>query len=327
MAATIRGDGVAGRCCATLLARAGIAACIEPAPRPRVPAIMLGEPAQRLIEDVFGLSGAFQELPRVRKRIVAWGDRQPVAVPHSAVVISEEALLQTIGAADSAGAEPRVWTVWAAKPLPSECADHSFGSRMAAAAPVTLAPTAEPEACWMESLDDGWLFLITSAPGRGWLLSVGPEPQHLFMRSRVIQPIVDSAGEPSARFPCSPHIAAPLAGARWLACGTAAMAFDPICGDGTAHAIREGILASAVIRADLRGEDAGPLLSHYDHRLTAAFLKHLMHCVDFYAPLPGSWWRQEALSARQGVEWCGRRLGDRLTFNYRLNGFELERTA
>ncbi len=32
------------------------------------------------------------------------------------------------------------------------------------------------------------------------------------------------------------------------------MAFDPICGDGTAHAIREAILAAAVIRALARGD-------------------------------------------------------------------------
>ena len=31
-------------------------------------------------------------------------------------------------------------------------------------------------------------------------------------------------------------------GSGWLACGTAAMGFDPICGDGTGYAVREGIL-------------------------------------------------------------------------------------
>ncbi len=333
MAVTIRGDGVAGRCCASLLARAGISVCIESVARPRVPAIMLGESAQRLIEDVFGPSRAFEKSPRIRKRIVAWGDREPVAIEHSAVVISEEALLETIGAAGAAkpgcrnsDAEP-AYTVWATKPLPAESAEHAFGSRTATATPVTLAPAAEPDACWMESLDEGWLFLVTTAPGRGWLISAASDPQSLLARSRLLQSIVIGAGEPSARFPCAPRIVAPLGGPRWLACGSAAMAFDPICGDGTAHAIREAILASAVIRAALRGEDAAPLVAHYENRLTAAFLKHLTHCVEFYAPLPASWWREETRAAREGIEWCGRRLGDRVTFAYRLNGFELERTA
>lgn len=326
LATKIRGDGVAGRCCATVLRRAGISAHIESVARPRVPAIMLGEPAQRLIEDVFGLTGSFEKFPRIRKRIVAWGGREPVTVQHSAVVVSEEALLDIIGATDSVSGEG-VWTVCATKPLPLESAEHVFGARVAMATAVTLAGAPEPEACWMESVEEGWLFLITSAPGRGWLIAVGADPQPLLVRSRLLRPIVTNAADPSARFPCAPRIAAPLGGQGWLACGTAAMAFDPICGDGAAHAVREGILASAVIRAALSGEDVRPLLAHYENRLTAAFLKHLMHCVEFYAPLGGSWWRQETESARQGIEWCGRRLGESVNFAYRLNGFQLERTA
>ena len=40
-----------------------------------------------------------------------------------------------------------------------------------------------------------------------------------------------------------------MCGPGWLSCGTAALSFDPICGDGTGHAVREGILAAAVIFA------------------------------------------------------------------------------
>jgi flavin-dependent dehydrogenase len=66
-------------------------------------------------------------------------------------------------------------------------------------------------------------------------------------------------------FSASPRIPAPLCGPGWLACGSAAMGFDPICGDGTAHAVREAILALAVIR----GGDHG-MPAHYEARLTAA---------------------------------------------------------
>jgi len=45
----IRGDGVAARCCAHLLARAGIPVSVQGAPRPRVPALLIGESAQSLI--------------------------------------------------------------------------------------------------------------------------------------------------------------------------------------------------------------------------------------------------------------------------------------
>jgi len=47
-----------------------------------VPALMLGETAQKLLEDVFELPDMFKELPRVRTRVVAWG-AAPVSVPHS----------------------------------------------------------------------------------------------------------------------------------------------------------------------------------------------------------------------------------------------------
>ena len=74
----------------------------------------------------------------------------------------------------------------------------------------------------------------------------------------------------------------PLGANSWLACGTAAMAFDPICGDGTAHAIREAILAAAVIRALANGGPADELLAHYEARLTAGFHRHLTLCRQFY---------------------------------------------
>ncbi len=88
------------RCCAHLLSRAGLTVSVESAGRARLPAIMLGEPAQKLIGDIFGLHRPFEGLPRIKRRIVAWGaNAEPAAVDHSAIVISEEALLERLGAA------------------------------------------------------------------------------------------------------------------------------------------------------------------------------------------------------------------------------------
>jgi hypothetical protein len=189
---------------------------------------------------------------------------------------------------------------------------------------VELARGVEPEACWMESLDHGWLFLIGSAPGTGWLLAVGEQPTTLLENSRIIRGAIASVGSPASQFPASPAIAESLTGDSWIACGTAAIAFDPICGDGTAHAVREAILTAAVIKATLEGGAVARLLAHYRDRLTAAFLRHLLHCVEFYAPLAGDWWANQASAAKQGVEWCGARLGSAPTFHYRLNGLDLE---
>lgn len=328
MAAIVRGDGVAGRCCAHLLARTGTPVRLTSVNRPPIPVILLGTQSQRLIEDGLGLVHALESFPRIRKRIVSWGSLDPVAVEHSAVVVSEDQLLHLLGAPKSACALTVFWTVFASKPLPDGVAEHAFGSRIATAAPVALAAAAEPEACWMESLDEGWLFLITTAPGRGWLIEVSNGADTLLGRSRLIQPLIAGRGEPGPPIPCSPRIADPLAvsisGGGWLACGSAATAFDPICGDGTGHAVRESILASALIRAALKGEDANLLTAHYQNRLTAGFLKHLMHCAEFYSRPEGAWWRSQNAALKRGIEWCGGRLGEHVRFRYRLNGLQLE---
>ncbi len=322
----IRGDGVAGRCCAHLLATAGFGVGVEGTERARLPAILLSEPAQQLIGEVFGAGTAFGGLPRIRKRIVAWGGAKPVAVEHSAVVISESELLSRLGARrECCETVNPSWTVYAARPLPADVTVHRFGTRGAIAIPVRLKADAEREVCWMEGLPEGWLFLVTNTPGAGWLLACGAAPAKLLESSSLVAAQIEEAGAATAEFPASPQIASPLGAANWIACGTAAIAFDPICGDGTAHAVREGILAAAVIKAAMWGGDAAALTDHYRNRLMAGFLRHLLHCVEYYSPGPGgAWWETERNAARRGVEWCSQQMGGDPQFRYRLNGFELE---
>ena len=82
----IRGDGIAAYCCAHLLKAAGIRVSLDQTDRPRLPAIMLGEAALALIRDVFEQDDLFRDLPRIEKRVVAWGPNStPVALDHSAV--------------------------------------------------------------------------------------------------------------------------------------------------------------------------------------------------------------------------------------------------
>src|SRR5580700_5995605 len=336
----IRGDGVAARCCAHLLSRSGVPVFFQPTDRARLPTIMLSEPAQALIREIFGREHLFRDLPPIRKRIVAWGrSASPVELEHSAVVVSEELLLDSLGpappnAADGVDTHADInldtnadirWTVFASMPLPAAAVEHRFGSRVASATRVELKPTAEPAACWIESIEDGWLFLIASARGSGWLLSVGLRPHELLDQSRLIREQIAGYDPAATQFAVSPRIAAPLAEPGWIACGTAAMAFDPLCGDGTAHAVREAILASAVIAAAARGDDPVQLLAHYEARLTAGFRRHLAHCLQYSSSgCGGPWWESEAGSVTQGLAWCGRRLSRHAKFRYRLDGFELK---
>jgi hypothetical protein len=327
----IRGDGVAAYCCAHLLQQAGIPAVLDRPTRPRLPAIMLSEAAISLLADVFGRSDLFHDLPRIRTRTVLWGSKgAPLALPHSAVVVSEQVLLDSlrpeIAASDFSG-EPQ-WTVFASRPLPPGCVEHGFGSRVARASSVALKSRAA--GCWVESAREGWLFLIAGGDGTCWLLSVGgADPA----RSRLFAEQIEDLGAPGGEFPASPRIIEPLSntsatGQSWLACGTAALAFDPLCGDGTAHAVREAILAAAVIRATHSGAHAVEVLAHYESRLLVGFQRHLANCAAFYRTGgDGTWWRAELHSMERGLADCAERLSRFPGFRYRLNGYELELAA
>jgi hypothetical protein len=324
----IRGDGVAAYCCAYLLGKAGLAVVLEPVDRPRLPAIMLSDHALALIRDIFDKQDLFRDAPHVRKRMVAWGpDSTTLALDHSAAVVSEDVLLRELRPGlllrDDAGAAPS-WTIFSSRPLPSPAEEHAFGTRIASAIAVTLKDGSQPAACWIESLEHGWLFLIPTTPGSAWLLAVGDLPHVLLPASRVIREQIEQAQPGAGSFPAYPRIVSPASGDRWLACGSAAMAFDPLCGDGTAHAIREAILASAVIREVMKEGPNDNVLAHYGARLTAGFRRHLTLCREFYTSGGrGTWWNQESKSIQQGIDWCDHRLRTHGEFRYQLKDFEL----
>jgi hypothetical protein len=308
-----------------LLSKAGVPVVLEPVDRPRLPAIMLGERVLAVIRDVFDRADLFRNAPHIRKRMVAWGpDSQVLAVDHSAVVVSEEMLLAELRPRLTPSDATPDWTIYASRPLPAPAVEHAFGSRMASAIAVRLKDGSDPAACWIESLETGWLFLIPHAPGSAWLLAVGSMPGWLPGASRVILEQIADANAGLGDFPAYPRIASPLSGEGWLACGTAAMAFDPLCGDGTGHAIREAILASAVIRAVAEDGPNADILAHYEARLTAGFRRHLTVDREFYVSgADGPWWRRELELIEDGIAWCDSRLKTHGEFRYQLKDFEL----
>jgi len=324
----IRGDGIAACCCAHLLNKAGIPVAIEPSSRPKVPALMLSDPAQALISDVFEQHDLFRDAPRVERRIVAWGrNAQPIPLPHSAVIISEEKLSQRLRPAvpEFTGGAAPAWTIHSSPPLPPST-EHRFGTRVAAAVPVSLNAASDPLACWIEGLESGWLFMIPAANQSAWLLAVGGPPESLLQQSRLIAPQIAATPEATAKFPAYPRISDPLCADGWLACGTTAMSFDPLCGDGTGHAVREAILAAAVIRAALSGnEPVEAILDHYRARLRAGFHRHLELCREFYTRgRSGPWWDSELEHLSKGLDYCKSAMSPGLRFRYQLAGFELQ---
>jgi len=325
----IRGESVAACCCASLLARAGVPFSRQSVSRPKLPAIMIGETAQRVLGDIFPGAELFKGLPHIRKRIVKWGqDTEALALPHAAVVVSEQTLLSRIEpllapVQRTEGAPPE-WTIFSSRPLPDPSEDIHFGSRMAVASAVKLKPGCDPEASWVESLPHGWLFMLPKEES-GWLLSVGDSAEALLAESSLLAPQILSVSSDARSFPCHPRVAEPLCGPDWLACGSAALGFDPLCGDGSGYAAREAILASAVVRAAVQGSGRDGLLAHYRARLLAGFEKHLEVCAEFYrSGHNGPWWDEQKIASERGLAWCRTQLSGFGVFQYRLSGFSLE---
>jgi 2-polyprenyl-6-methoxyphenol hydroxylase-like FAD-dependent oxidoreductase len=344
----VRGDGVAAYCCALLLQRAGVNVRLQRPDRPRVPAIMLSDAAVDLIRDVFARPDLLRNLHRINTRVVAWGpEAKPKFLEHSGGVISEPELLAELGQGlpfetlETPAGAPASWEVLASRPLPSGTQEHRFGSRHTSTARVIVRPSFNLHSCWIESLPEGWLFLIPFREGEAtreaWLLAVGKGDaasaeariETLLASSRVIRDEVVSVASVAGQFASAPRILEPLVGVEgntpWIACGTAAMGFDPICGDGTAHAIREAILAAAVVQAALGGEPLNDVMAHYQSRLTAGFARHLSLCQEFYRTGSGGpWWEAEYAGLTEGLEWCRQQSTKTPEFHFRLSGYELK---
>src|SRR5258708_32014053 len=89
----VQGSGIAAACCQRLLSDQGLGLRIQAVDRPKVPAVMLSTATQSLLTDVFRGAGLLRDLPRIRRRVVAWGAKPALSLPHSAVVVSEHEML------------------------------------------------------------------------------------------------------------------------------------------------------------------------------------------------------------------------------------------
>jgi hypothetical protein len=304
-------------------------ASIVKAGRPKLSAVLMGEATQSLLIDLFMDQKLFQGLPRIRKRVVAWGPgSQAIVLPHSALVISEHDLLERLWSrVQKPSEEPgdtAAWEIISSRRENPGRDERRFGSRSAFVSNVQLKTAADRESCWAESLDDGWLFLFPVHGASACLISVGGPAPSLIAQSRLIADQVEAPITSAAEFPAYPRILSELCGSGWLACGTAAVAFDPLCGEGVANAVREAILASAVIRAALQGSDVESLLAHYNSRLMSGFLRHLQMCHHYYSTGgTGPFWSSELQLLQVGIEWLSERLHPHPSPRYRLVGFEL----
>jgi len=333
----VRGSGIAAYCCLQLLQRQGTTVAAGETKLPKLPAILISPSTQKLLADIFQSKDMFEGLPSIQKRIVAWGagaggSCEPVVLPHSAIVASEQVLLErlkerTTGVTQAAPIDP-AWTIFAGRPAVSLPDERHFGTRMAFVGEVELTDEAERDACWVESVDCGWLFLLATGNGRGSLISVGGSTEQLLEKSRLAARQVRKMDGAVAEFAAYPRITSSLCGDGWLACGTAAMSFDPLCGEGAGNAAREAILACAAVQAILAGESAEEVLAEYSLRLMLGFLRHLENCREFYVrDTSNAFWSSELGLIEEGIAWTKSQLNAGSRPRFRLVGFGLERIA
>ena len=324
----IEGEGVAAACCAQLFSDRGQLFSFARAVRPKPGAVLLSRQTVALIAEIFPAIDLISVCHPIEKRIVAWGEAEPITLPHVAFVIAEDDLLarlwQQVSLSDPSAEQP---TGWRFLSRASSCPQQKvFGTRIASVTRALLKRHAERGACWIESVAAGWLFLLPRGDEAATLISVGDRPDALLSQSRLIANIIDGVHGPATEVPAYPRIARPLGGDGWLACGGAAMAFDPLCGEGTGNAVRQAYLATALYASLRAGEPVKDLLVHYTSRQMHGLLRHLQLCLRFYESGGATpFWRSEAAMLQQGIDWARRVLQqDTRPPAYRLVGRQLQ---
>jgi len=284
-------------------------------PRGGAPLVMLGEQAQGLLRDVFaGHAPLARELDashRITRRIVRWGGQEAHVVPHSGLVIAADRLGDALPWPEPVDADAGAGAAFAlSTDAPQGSTLLRFGRREASATRVVLEACADPHAALVEAIDAGWLFCIPTGDGAGWLLTVGAEPDHALRESRLVAPAVAATGAVSTCFETAPRMLDDATAPGFLTLGSGALAFDPICGDGVATAVRGGVLAAAVAAEMFDPAlDPGALNGHYRAMVIAAMRRHLAVSWPFYARGgPGAWWREQADALAEGHAWCTRQL-------------------
>jgi 2-polyprenyl-6-methoxyphenol hydroxylase-like FAD-dependent oxidoreductase len=163
------------------------------------------------------------------------------------------------------------------------------GCRVAIAAEAELTGHVSLTRYGFEEHADGWLFVAPLGYGRAAVQFMVPAADDKTMASMLASAISRSAVAAAVRllppfsiWPAYPTCVDPWIDTAAIRIGDAAMAFDPICGDGTGQALRGALLASASLEAIEAGAPAGDIRTHYRRRLQFAFLAHLRACREAY---------------------------------------------
>jgi 2-polyprenyl-6-methoxyphenol hydroxylase-like FAD-dependent oxidoreductase len=358
----VDGAGVAGLTCARLLADRGWNVVVVERGRGPAPTIVLNQLTLMLLGELWGHHHLLDGAHPLTERRIRWGDGSPMGrVQQVSAAVDGQRLVNQLRLRLLHTSRGRVQIL--ERPLAAPAADQSrngpawvidatgrgstmagpnhrppwfrsFGRRVILAADVALRNAADSHVCWMETVPNGWVFLAPLGHGQGLLQAMvaeRPADQALALSDAMastacIHGLVEGLASPVATFDAAPRLREPIGEAGWLSVGEAAMRLDPISGYGVAYAIREAILATAVIDTAGAAASSQGYLSHYQHRLRDAFIGHLDACIGLYgAGLASPTWNQEIKPMRQAVE-AARRTPP-MAYRYRLTGIRLVELA
>ncbi len=289
------GYGVAALAAAAVLGRAGIPFSLADAPS-AVRLLTLNRPTQELLADLFSQK-LLKGLATSGGRIVDWEQASTATrVEDDALVIDLATLL----------ARMRDQIALAQHPLPSPAIRIMAGGRETNARLTAAPPLAT---CYWDRLqicveprgtgtlagqhvyagEHGWTFTAARLGG-GWFAQAtvlpGVDAGERAAVSLARAMGLAHAGDipvPDGWIDTAPALGSAVGPASQLYAGDAAVAYDPLCGDGCGHALRSGVLAAAVaVRALRHPEEAEQARGWYRSRLRLSFVQHLNACADIY---------------------------------------------
>ena len=307
----VRGSGVGALCCASLLARRGVAVDLCPAAgdRPTLPAVVIGAETAALLREIFDEELSFGASHALQARVVDWSSgNAPVKVEEPGLVCSEAELLTAMrgvlerrfpSGVERGKTAASSLTIIAGGRAPAK--SYRFGRRRAW---WQVRPWPEEEAGVSRM----------AADAGGWTYHA-PLDSHQAMEQRV------AIAGPGGR-PCAPRIAWPPTGPGWFACGAAALALDPVCGDGVGYAARSAIWLCALLTAH-GGEGLAQAQTEYRTRLALAFRSHLSACLRLYSSARfAAAWEAELRVTERGLAAMDKLLRELPRLRSRLLGFE-----
>lgn len=341
--ALVQGGGPAGWSVAMLLRQRGWQVDLVSAPPGAGPVVLLNPATLHLLCDVWGwslqtLAGRWATVQALTERLVAWQSQalassapppanrvaqSALALPLATLTSAMAAKAERAGvrnlAPGSADAGAYAWVIDATgrAGVPPEQL-HRFGVRQARSVQVRLSPQAPAHCCVLEAVAGGWLFLIPQGQGTATLQAMVAEPgplhqaadhlRTLVKRSHHLGALLADWQAPVAHWAAMPSVRRELARPGWLAVGDAALAHDPISGEGIGTGLRTALLAAAVLEATHAGEPTAACLAHYQQRLHHAALAHVRRCLALYQEVQGpqgahqaSTWQADLAAMRAGL--------------------------